>query len=62
VHGGRKHYNRARLDAEGRRRLTVGWEFVHVAVDDHSRLAYAEVLPDEKATTAIGFVHRALRF
>ncbi len=62
VHGGRKHYNRARLDAEGRRRLTVGWEFVHVAVDDHSRLAYAEVLPDERATTAIGFLRRALRF
>jgi len=40
----------------------VGWEFVHVAVDDHSRLAYAEVLPDEKATTAIGFLRRALAF
>jgi transposase InsO family protein len=62
VHGGRKHYNRARIDAEGRRRLAVGWEFVHVAVDDHSRLAYAEVLPDEKATTAIAFLRRALRF
>src|SRR3954452_7809938 len=32
---------------------TAGWEFVHVAVDDHSRLAYAEVLADEKATTAV---------
>jgi transposase InsO family protein len=62
AHGGRNHYNRARIDAEGRRRLTVGWEFVHVAVDDHSRLAYAEVLPNEKAATAIGFLHRALRF
>jgi transposase InsO family protein len=62
VHGGRKHYNRARIDAEGRRRLTVGWEFVHVAIDDHSRLAYAEVLPDEKALTAIGFLRRALAF
>jgi transposase InsO family protein len=62
VHGGRKHYNRARTDAEGRRRLTVGWEFVHIAIDDHSRLAYAEVLPDEKALTAIGFLRRAVRF
>jgi transposase InsO family protein len=62
VHGGRKHHNPARLDAEGRRRLTVGWEFVHVAIDDHSRLAYAEVLPDEKAATAIGFLRRALAF
>jgi transposase InsO family protein len=62
VWSGRKHYNPARIDAEGRRRLTVGWEFVHVAVDDHSRLAYAEVLADEKAATAIGFLQRALRF
>jgi transposase InsO family protein len=60
--GLRKHYNPARIDAEGRRRLTVGWEFVHIAIDDHSRLAYAEVLPDEKATTAIAFLHRARAF
>jgi transposase InsO family protein len=63
VRGGlRKHWNRSRTDAEGRRRLTVGWEFVHIAIDDHSRLAYAEVLPDEKATTAIGFLRRASSF
>jgi len=62
VRGGRKHYNPARREAEGRRRQTVGWEFVHVAVDDHSRLAYAEVLPDEKAETAIAFLRHALRF
>jgi transposase len=37
-------------------------EFVHVCVDDATRLAYAEVLPDEKATTAIGFLRRALGF
>jgi transposase InsO family protein len=40
----------------------AGWEFVHVCVDDATRLAYAEVLPDEKATTAIGFLRRALGF
>jgi transposase InsO family protein len=51
-----------RRDAAGRDRGTIGWEFVHVAVDDYSRLAYAEVLPDEKASTAIGFLHRALAF
>jgi transposase InsO family protein len=39
-----------------------GWEYVHIAVDDYSRLAYAEVLPDEKAKTAVGFLRRALRF
>jgi transposase InsO family protein len=35
---------------------------VHIAVDDHSRLASAEVLPDEKASTAVGFLRRALAF
>jgi transposase InsO family protein len=35
---------------------------VHIAIDDHSRLAYAEVLPDEKAATAIGFLRRAAAF
>jgi transposase InsO family protein len=53
---------RRALDAAGRERKTIGWEYVHVAVDDHSRLAYAEVLPDQKATSAIGFLRRALAF
>ena len=60
--GLRKHYNRTFTDAEGYRRNTVGWECVHIAIDDATRLAYAEVLPDEKATTAIGFLHRAIAF
>jgi transposase-like protein len=34
----------------------AGWEFVHVCIDDATRLAYVEVLCDEKATTAIGFL------
>jgi transposase InsO family protein len=45
-----------------RARGELGWEYVHVAVDDYSRLAYAEVLPDEKATTAAGFLQRAVAF
>ena len=45
-----------------RRRYNLGWEFVHVSVDDATRLAYAEVLGDEKATTAIGFLRRAIAF
>ena len=40
----------------------AGWEFVHIAIDDATRLAYAEVLADEKATTAVGFLKRALAF
>lgn len=39
-----------------------GWEFVHVAVDDYSRLAYVEVLDDETAATAAGFLRRAVAF
>jgi transposase InsO family protein len=53
---------RTRTDAEGVRRLQTGWERVHVCVDDATRLAYVEVLPDEKATTAIGFLRRAVAF
>jgi transposase InsO family protein len=45
-----------------RRGGPAGWEFVHVCVDDATRLAYAEVLADEKATTAVGFLRRALAF
>jgi transposase InsO family protein len=45
-----------------RRRGELGWEFVHVAVDDYSRLAYAEVLTDEKAATAASFLRRASAF
>ena len=40
----------------------AGWEFVHVCVDDATRLAYVEVLADEKAKTAIGFLRRALAY
>ena len=62
VRGGSQHYNATYTDQAGRRRTTVGYEYVHVAVDDFSRLAYAEVLPDEKASSAIGFLRRAVAF
>jgi transposase InsO family protein len=55
-------YRPRRTDAAGSKRGTIGWEYVHVAVDDYSRLAYAEVLPDERAATAAGFLRRALAF
>ena len=38
----------------------VGWEYLHVAVDDASRLAYTEILPDERKASAIAFLERAL--
>jgi transposase InsO family protein len=44
----------------GRRVGVAGWEFVHVCVDDATRFAYVEVLGDEKATTAVGFLRRCL--
>jgi transposase InsO family protein len=51
-----------RADAAGVPRSRTGWDRVHVCVDDATRLAYVEVLPDEKATTAVGFLRRALAF
>jgi transposase InsO family protein len=60
--GGHSHYTGSFTDAAGHRRRKAGWEFCHVAIDDFSRLAYVEVLEDERATTAIGFLSRALSF
>jgi transposase InsO family protein len=62
IWGRHTHDNGQRTDAEGRVRNIVGWECVHIAIDDATRLAYAEVLTDEKATTAIGFLRRAVAF
>src|SRR3954454_13111700 len=45
-----------------RRGAPKGWEFVHVCIDDATRLAYAEVLADEKGSTAAGFLRRAVAF
>lgn len=44
------------------KRLRVGYEWVHSLVDDHSRLAYSELHPDEKAITVTGFIERGLAF
>ena len=59
---GRKHYRPTFTDRHGLRRRTVGWEFVHVAIDDCTRLAYAEVLGDQRASTVIAFLRRAVTF
>jgi transposase InsO family protein/transposase-like protein len=61
--GHRIHGDRAFQVRRGHRaRPAIGYEFVHVAIDDATRLAYAEVLPDERARTAVGFLLRALRY
>ena len=44
----------------GTRSLGAGWDCVHVCVDDASRLAYVEVLPDERGATTVGFLERAV--
>jgi transposase InsO family protein len=59
---GQRRANPTKRDAAGVDRATVGWECVHIAIDDATRLAYAEVLPDEKAATAIAFLRRAIAF
>jgi transposase InsO family protein len=38
----------------------IGWEFVHVAIDDASRLSYAEVLPNERSPSSTGFLKRSV--
>jgi transposase InsO family protein/transposase-like protein len=71
IHGGagkritggiKRNPGRYRTDAHVRERKTIGWDYVHIAIDDCTRLAYAEVLADEKASTAIAFLARALAF
>ena len=49
ITGNRQHANRG-----------IGWDFAHVCVDDATRLAYVEVLPDERRDTCVGFLERAV--
>ena len=58
VTGDRSQQSRRWLHRETR----VGYEHAHAIVDDHSRLAFVELHPDEKAATVTGFVERALAF
>src|ERR1700733_6032946 len=40
----------------------MGWEFVHVCIDDHSRVAFSQILPDEKASSAVPFLEAAVAY
>jgi len=52
-----------RIHGDRRARVRgLGWEFAHLAIDDHTRLSYVEVLPDEGGETTGRFLERALRF
>jgi transposase InsO family protein len=63
ISGGAGHRvtgDRRRQGSSDHAARTTGWEYVHVAIDDATRLAYVEVLEDEKAVTAVGFLRRAV--
>lgn len=57
--GWRTHGRGSDQHRASRRQPRIGYGFIHTAVDDHSRLAYSEVLEDEKGPTAVGFWRRA---
>jgi transposase InsO family protein/transposase-like protein len=54
--------SRKKTGRGGQRKSLAGWEFVHIAIDDATRLAYVELLADETAPTAVGFLRRAIAF
>lgn len=60
--GGWRAHGRANREATRDRSTRVGYDYVHSLVDDHSRLAYSEVLPDEKGPTCAGFLARAIAY
>lgn len=53
-----------RVEGRGKRPVSkgAGWEYVHVCVDDHSRVAYAEILPDQTGLSCAAFLRRAVRW
>lgn len=60
--GGWRVLGREATVAHKHKKVLIGYDYVHTAIDDHSRLAYAEIHPDEKGTTAAGFLARAAAF
>lgn len=60
--GGWRAHGRAATNPGKNKRPKLGYDFVHSLVDDHSRLAYSEVLPDEKGPTCAAFLERALEY
>jgi transposase InsO family protein len=60
--GGWRAHGRAHREATRDRTTKLGYDYVHCLVDDHSRLAYSEVLPDEKGPTCAAFLTRAATY
>lgn len=57
--GGWKAHGRQMGSTGAKKRARIGYDYIHSMVDDHSRLAYSEILPDEKGPTCAGFIARA---
>jgi len=60
--GGWRAHGRQMPRTAKRRRTVVGFDYVHSVVDDHSRLAYSEILPNEQGPTCVGFLLRAVAY
>jgi transposase InsO family protein len=58
--GGWRLHGRAATVAHKHKRVKIGYDYIHTAIDDHTRLAYSEIHNDEKDPTSAGFLHRAL--
>jgi transposase InsO family protein len=62
---GMTRYQQVSIRGDGRRRgrpQFAGWQALHVAIDDHSRLAFSRMLPNQQSETAIAFLHAAIAF
>jgi transposase InsO family protein len=57
--GGWKAHGRQMGSTRAKKRARIGYDYVHSLIDDHSRFAYSEILPDEKGATCAGFLERA---
>ncbi|ASN53894.1 IS481 family transposase [Sinomonas sp. R1AF57] len=60
--GGWRALGREATVGHRHKQVPIGYDYVHSLVDDHSRLAYSEVLPDEKGPTCAGFLERAIAY
>lgn len=60
--GGWKAHGRQMGSTSAQKKARIGYDYVHSMVDDHSRLAYSEILPDEKGPTCAAFILRAAEY
>ena len=60
--GGWRAHGRQMGSTGEKKRARIGYDYIHSMVDDHSRLAYTEIHPDEKGATCAGFIERAAKF